>query len=398
MACFWKDAISSIGDHTVPAPLIFIVAGEPSGDVLGAGLMRSLINQTGGHVRFAGVGGPEMEAEGFEPMFPMTDLAVTGYLDVLLRLATILRRIRQAVAAVRTQRPAVVVTVDSQEFAYQFARRLYPAPCPVIQYVAPTVWLWKSERTQRIAGLFDRLLLLFPFEKPWWDAVSQDAVFVGHRVSGLTIPDCPARERARILDGRTGPIVLLMPGSRDAEIRNQLPLVRGVAERLAQFFPEIVYVVPTVEGVADRLRNALQSWNVRVIVEAANADKRVALMTIADAAVAKLGSAALELAAAGTPHVVVGRADRMSAARFRRLSNASFLSLVNILADKQVTPEFIQDAFTVDAVSDAVTALLHDDRLRSGQCREFRKVIASLRHPCGSSSDMAAHNILEFIS
>jgi lipid-A-disaccharide synthase len=147
----------------MPTPLIFLVAGEPSGDALGARLMASLKEERGDDIAFAGVGGPEMEAEGLESLFPMGDLAIMGLFEVLPGLRKVLARLKETVSAVQMLSPDLVITIDAQGFSYRVAKRLMPAPCPVIHYVAPTVWAWKAWRARKVAQVVDRLLLLFPF-------------------------------------------------------------------------------------------------------------------------------------------------------------------------------------------------------------------------------------------
>jgi lipid-A-disaccharide synthase len=174
-----------------PDPLIFIVAGEPSGDMLGARLMAALKERSGGRARFAGVGGERMVAEGFESLFPLADLSVMGYVEVVPRIPHLLARLRQAAAAARAARPDAVITIDSPEFSFRLARRLAGASVPLIHYVAPQVWAHRPGRAAGLARLIDHLLTLLPFEPPYFERFGLPCTFVGHAV----VACCPCSVR-----------------------------------------------------------------------------------------------------------------------------------------------------------------------------------------------------------
>ena len=379
------------------APLVFLVVGEPSGDALGAGLMRSLRRLEPG-VGFAGVGGPEMEAEGLHSLFPMSDLAVMGVMEVLPRIVTIARRLRQTVAAVRELRPDAVVTVDAQGFSYRVARRLHPAPCPVIHYVAPTVWAWKPWRAARVAAVVDRLLLLFPFETPHWDAVGQDTVYVGHTIADQTIdPDARRRWRRWALGDRPGPLLCLLPGSRTSEIGRHLALFGEVAHRLATGRPGLSVAIPTLEHTADMVSGATAGWTLPVRVAAGGSGSRRAAMAASDAAMAVSGTVALDLASAGTPHVIAYRANPVTAAIVRRMITVRYASLVNLIAGREVNPEFIQRDCVAEKLQAAMVPLLDDPRAADTQRAIMKTALSALRVGPDGSSMLAARSILECV-
>lgn len=373
------------------SPLIFLLAGEPSGDALGADLMRALKHKTDEHVRFVGVGGPAMEAEGMTSLFPMSELSVMGLVEVLPRLRTLLDRIRETVQAVRDLEPDVVVTIDAQDFSYRVARTLAPAPCPVVHYVAPTVWAWKPRRAKKVAAVVDRLLLLFPFENRWWDAVGQDNVFVGHPIADLQMV-VPSTEAVK-----TGPRLALLPGSRAGEVRRHLPIFRLVVERLLESHPRLEVVLPTVENVADLVRDGLRDWPVGVHVHLGSPEERRALLATADAALAVSGTVALDLAAAGVPHVIAYKANPLTAAIVRRMLTIRYVSLVNLIADAPVTPELLQEWCTVDSLVREVARLLDDPEAADRQRQGMSSVIASLRPEGVSPSNRAASAVLDIM-
>ncbi len=371
-------------------PLVYLVAGEPSGDALGAELMRALAKETEGAVGFAGVGGPEMEEEGLASIYPMSDLSVMGLVEVIPGLARVLRRLAQTARHLLATRPDVLVTIDSQAFSRRLAARINPAPFPVVHYVGPTVWAWRPSRIRKVASVVDRLLLLFPFERSYWEGSGVDAVYVGHPLADGK-NECSFRSKGR------GPCIVLLPGSRKGEIRRHLPIFREVAERLARNTPDVRMVIPTVAHVADDVRHGTRFWACPVeIVERPSAG-RLRAMAGADAAVAVSGTVALELASLGIPHVIAYRANPLTAAIVRRLVTVGHASLVNIIAQTGVTPEFIQDECRAGAIHDALRRILDDPREGGIQKRHMASVMQALRHPDGPSSAVAARAILELV-
>ena len=378
-------------------PLVFLVAGEPSGDSLGAELMKGLIAETGGAIDFVGVGGPEMEAEGLASIFPMSDLSVMGLFEVLPRLARVLRRLRQTSRSVLAARPSILVTIDSQEFSWRLARRIHPAPFPVVHYVAPTVWAWRPSRARKVAAVTDRLLLLFPFEKPLWDRIGHDAVHVGHPVASNRPSAGVEALRESLTSGGPGPLLAVLPGSRKAEVKRHLPVFREVTARLTRDYPHLTLVIPTVANVAEDVRNGTRSWPWPLAVMEADGAGRRKAMAAADAALAVSGTVALELASVGTPHIIAYRANPLTAAIIRRVSTVDHVSLVNLTAGMDVTPEYLQEECRADLIHDGIRHILEKPSVAGRQKHQMARVMEALRHSEGPPSRVAARNILELI-
>src|SRR5689334_5279559 len=208
------------------APFIFVIAGEPSGDALGAALIRALRERTGAGLRVAGIGGEQMREQGVESLVPLSELAVAGLAEVLPHAPRLLRRIRETVAAIRAMRPDAIVTIDSSGFCWRVAHRLRRAGerVPLIAYVAPMVWAWRPGRARSMARWYDCLLTLLPFEPPYFEKVGLAAFHVGHPVleSGADHGDAA---RFRMMHG-VGPdelVLTVLPGSRGGEVRRLLP-------------------------------------------------------------------------------------------------------------------------------------------------------------------------------
>jgi lipid-A-disaccharide synthase len=365
-------------------PLIFLVAGEPSGDQLGARLMAELKAETNGRVRFAGVGGERMAGEGLTSLFPMADLSVMGLAEVLPHLATILRRMRQTVAAARAARPDAVVTIDSPSFSLRVMRRLAAIDCPRIHYVAPQVWAWKPWRAKTMAGYLDHLLALLPFEPPIFQQHGLKTSCIGHPVvetAGRTF-DADAFRRTHTIPA-TAPLICLLPGSRKSEVKRLLPVFEETAARLADRLPDLHVVLPTVAGVERRVRQATRAWPVPVTV-VTGAENRYTAFAAAHAAIAASGTVAVELAVAQLPAVIAYRVNRLTAFLARRLIRVRFVSLPNLVMDRSIQPEMLQDDCTPAKLADALQPLLDDAERRAAYvaaCQEAARALGAFGVP-----------------
>lgn len=366
-------------------PLIFLIAGEPSGDQLGARLMAALKAETGGRVRFAGIGGEQMAGEGLASRFPIRELAVMGFFEVLPHLFLILHRIRETVAAVKAIRPAAVVTIDSPGFTLEVAGRLKGEGIPLIHYVAPQVWAWKPWRAKQIARYLDRLLVLLPFEPPYFERHGLAADFVGH----------PAVEGARAtsLAPEGPPRLAVLPGSRRGEVTKLLPVFAEVVAALAKRHPGLSVVIPTVETVEDMVRAGTAGWPVPVEVVRGVEAKAQAFGT-ATAALAASGTVALELAVAGVPTVVAYRFAGLVGLLPPSLLNVPFVSLVNLIAGREVQPECLQRRCRAEVILPEVERLLADPAARAAQRDGYRGVVEALTPPEGTPSRAAARRVL----
>jgi lipid-A-disaccharide synthase len=379
-------------------PFLVIVAGEPSGDVIGARLMAALKDQTDGAVRFTGVGGERMLAEGLIPLFPMADLSVMGISAVLERLPLLLRRLHQAVDATLRLRPDALVTIDSPGFSFRLARRVGGAGLARVHYVAPTVWAWRPGRAARIARFLDHLLLLFPFEKPYFDAVGLPATYVGHPVIEESIADADgAALRRRLGIPESAMLLTVLPGSRADEVRRHMPVFAETVVRLAAMAPALQVVLPTVGAVAGTVRESAATWPVPVRVVEGAADRHAAFAA-SRAALAASGSVTLELAAAGLPGVVAYRTSAVTAMIARRLVRIPWAGLVNILAEADVMPEFLQERCTPANLAEALAPLVHGGPARDAQMSAMGGVMARLRAVPEPPSRAAARAVLDVLA
>lgn len=365
--------------------LLYVIAGEESGDILGGRLMTALAARDP-EIRFAGIGGARMQAAGLvQPLFPMRELSLMGLAEVVPSLLRLMRRLDETAADIAAKAPAALVSIDAPSFTLRVAKRVH-GTVPVIHYVAPQVWAWRRHRVRKVARVVDRLLCLLPFEPPFFQAAGLDARFVGHPVleSGMDRGD-GAKFRAAHGLAPDQPLVAVLPGSRGGEVARHLPVILECLRRVGR--PGLGVVVPAVAGVAGRLRAA--SWPVPAIVvegEGARADALAA----ATCALCKSGTATLEVALAGCPMLVLYRVNPLTATIARRLITVRFASLVNLLEDRAVAPEFLQERCTPELLAPALAALLEDPAARAAQRAGFRNALSKLAAPGGEVPSAAA--------
>jgi lipid-A-disaccharide synthase len=382
--------------------LIYIIAGEPSGDLLGGRLMAGLKARAGADVRFAGIGGEAMRGEGLDSLFPMAELTVMGLVEVLPRIPGILRRVRETLADIEAKRPDAIVTIDSWGFTGRIQKgcqKRFPH-IPRIHYVAPMVWAWKPERAKKLAGVLDLLMTLLPFEPPYFEKEGLRTVHVGHPVveSGAERGDGAAfRARHAIPEGAE--VLVVLPGSRRSETGRLLPVFAETLGLLADQRPDLTVVVPTVETVAEVVREAAAGWPLKTIVVENRAEKYDAFAA-GTAALAASGTVALELALAGLPTVITYRVAPLTAFVAQRFMGLKikWATLVNMVMDRAVMPEFLQDDCRADKVAAAVAALLDDQSGRAARRADMAEAMARLGYGGTSPSDRAAATVLDFIA
>ena len=381
---------------------IFVVAGEHSGDALGAKLMAALKLRHSTPIRFEGVGGELMEAEGLESLFPMSDVAVMGPAAILKRLAPIVRRVYRTVDAAVAVEPDIVVIIDAPEFTHAIAKRIRrkrPA-IPIVDYVSPTVWAWRPGRAKAMRPYVDHLLALLPFEPDAHKRLGgPPCTYVGHplaeRIADIRALDpAPLRARLGIEPGRQ--VLLVLPGSRRSEVERLLLPFRETVSLLAErgIRPEVVIpVVPSTRGMVDA---SLSAWPMRPHLIEGDADKWLAFR-MADAALAASGTVTLELAVAGTPMVIAYKVEAWFAKVVRALAHVDMAGLPNLILGEKIYPEFIQETCTPPILADAVAAVLADGEPRRRQLAGLARIPERLAVPHGRPSEYAAEIVLRHV-
>jgi lipid-A-disaccharide synthase len=376
---------------------IWLLAGEASGDVLGARLIAALLARRP-DLEFRGIGGPRMLAAGLPAsLFPMADLAVMGLAEVLPRIRTLGRRLDTAVADIKSTRPDLVITIDSPGFCLRLLKRIKPLGFKRVHYVAPQVWAWREKRVAEFPGLWDRLLCLLPFEEEFFARHNIPVRFVGHPVlqSGANL-GLAARFRARYDIAPDAPVLILMPGSRRNEAPRLLPVFGKTLALLAKDFPNLVPVIPSSPVVEQTIRKSVATWPVKPLI-ITNLDDKHDAYAAAGAALTKSGTSTLELALAGVPMAVTYRVNPITAALARRLIKVPYVAMVNLLAGRALVPELLQSDCAPAKLAATVTTLLTDATSAAQQRAGFVEVIASLKAPDGEPDDAAARAVLEVI-
>ncbi|SDI57476.1 lipid-A-disaccharide synthase [Aliiruegeria lutimaris] len=349
---------------------VFVVAGEASGDKLGAALMAGL-KELVPEVEFHGIGGPQMEAEGLQSLFLMSELSLMGIVEILPKYMHLRRRLFEAVDRAEELAPDILLTIDLPAFCVPLARevRKRRPDQRTVHYVAPTVWAWRPGRAAKMAPIIDQVLALLPFEPPFMEAAGMRCDFVGHPVVAEPQPSEQDVAAFRADHGIVpdAPLILALPGSRGGEIKRLAPVFGETLKRLLAEHPSARIVVPTIEAKAEIMQEALQSWPGSPILldprgktaQAFQAEKRAAFAA-ADVALAASGTVSLELAAADTPMVIGYDANWLTRMIVQRLLLVDTVTLVNLVSETRVVPEFTGEACRPDALADAVLEVLRN--------------------------------------
>lgn len=378
---------------------VALVAGEHSGDQLGFKLMRALRTAAPGPVRFVGVGGDRMAAEGLRSLFPLSDIAVMGFVPVIRKLPTLLRRIRDTAAAVTAAAPDVLIIIDSPDFTHRVAklvRRACPR-LPIVDYVSPSVWAWRQGRAKRMRAYTDHVLALLPFEPAAHQRLGgPPCTYVGHplieRLDELRPDNAEVARRAA-----APPVVLVLPGSRRAEIRRLSDDFGTALGRVAAEAGPIDLVLPAVAHLADEIRERVRPWPVQPRIVLGEAAKLAAFRT-ARAALAASGTVTLELALAGVPTVVAYRVAAFET-WLKYVVKVPSIVLPNLVLGTRTVPEFIQDACTPQSLASALRPLLSDGDARAAQVAAFARLDGLMRLAAGETpSDRAAAIVLAAVA
>lgn len=345
--------MSTKQDHTEDKNNIHIclIAGEVSGDLLGAALIRELKKQFKNsfqHIEITGVGGSEMKAEGLRSLFPMQDLSVMGVVEVLPRLPLLLKRISQTANHIEKTGPDIVITIDSPDFNFRVAEEIKARKRHkpfMLHYVAPTVWAWRPERAKKVAALYDAILCLYPFEPDYFTAEGMSACFAGHSVmeKDLNFDINKVKKDLGIIEKYKTLGVLF--GSRMGELNKVGPVIHDTVYNLAHSLKEkgeaLNIIAPTLPHLESQVHNLLMNIPAKKIVTSDPAQKWPAFAAM-DAAVAVSGTIGLELSVANVPHIIGYKMNGLTWCMVRKKLTTKYAHLVNILLDEEVVPEFIQ--------------------------------------------------------
>lgn len=385
----------------------FIIAGESSGDRLGAALMKDLKISHKSSVSFVGVGGPLMTDQGLESIFPMDDLAVMGIAEVLPKISLLLRRIRETAISVQKAKPDALITIDSPDFCFRVAKRVKKEmpSLKVIHYVAPSVWAWRPKRAAKMARFVNHVLALLPFEPPYMEAEGMSCDFVGHPI--ISEPQATDND-AKAFRGDLGidqneKLLTVLPGSRTSEVSRLGPIFREVIGKLRDDDPQLSVIIPSVGARVELIKQIFSGLDIKILdprglpADVAEARKR-ACYKASDLALAASGTVSLELAAAETPMVIAYKMHWFTAFIKRRMVRVSSATLVNILTDTQSVPEFLLEECTSESIYASVRNLMNNQNDREAQLAVSAKAMTLLGKGDDTSNNRAANSVLKFIN
>ncbi len=368
------------------------VAGEASGDLIAAGVIAELRSRAP-ELRCAGVGGDRMIASGFEAWAHVRELSVRGYVEVLRHLPRLLRLRADLLTRLRSEPPAVFVGVDAPDFNLGLEEKLRASGVPVVHLVSPSIWAWRSERLGQIRRAVDRMLLVFPFEQPIYDAAKIPATYIGHPLASMIplVPDAVAA-RARLGLGG-GPLVAVLPGSRADEVRLLGPPFLAALALLRARESALQFVLPAADPALKRalgrmLTSHPELTDCLTITDGRSHD----CLEAADVVLVASGTATLEAALYKRPMVIAYRMPALSAWIMRRKGSVPLVGLPNILAGELLVPELLQERATPAAIAEAVHALLGDHARRNRLAERFAAMHLELRR---DTAALAAAAILE---
>ncbi len=364
-----------------PAALeFFIVAGEISGDRLGAKLVQALRDRLGERVTFRGVGGDAMRAAGVDSLFPLEDIAVMGFLPVIARLPQLLRRIRETADAVIAKPPHALIIVDSPDFTHRVARKVRARlpHLPVIDYVSPSVWAWRPGRAAKMRAYVDHILALLPFEpRAHAELHGPACTYVGHPLIERLDELQPTTDDVRRRNAQP-PLLVVLPGSRRSEIARLLETFGATLPLLREKIGAFETVLPAVAYLESLIREKIANWPIRPDIVVGE-DAKLKAFRQARGALAASGTVTLELGLAKTPVVVAYKVSAIEAAIARQLIRTNWISLPNIILNEQVYPEFLQDKANASALADKLADIMKDTPARASQLAALDRLASFMR-------------------
>lgn len=375
---------------------IFIIAGEVSGDILGADLMKSIISKDKS-VKFYGVGGEEMQKiNGFKSLFNIKDIAVMGIFEVLKHLCIIKKRIKETINQITKIKPDLIITIDSPGFNMRIVKQIkkqFPN-IKTLHYVAPQVWAWKEKRAKKVASLYDYLICFFDFEIPYFTKYGLKTFAVGHTAI-KNVNGNSERFLKTYKLSKNDNVITMLPGSRVQIAKRLLPIYKEVVEKLYKQVKNLKVVMPTTSTSHNFIINEVAKWNIKPLIITTKQD-RYDVFVASKAVLSISGTAVLEIAVAKTPVIVAYKLSPLSYMIAKRLVKIKNVSLPNIIMGKQIVPEFIQERCNATLLSKELKKIITNKQYRDGMVKnleEMNKKITQKKAP----SDMASDIILKIL-
>jgi len=401
---------------------IYLIVGEPSGDILASRLMKAILKKNP-EAEFFGIGGETMRAEGFNSLFNIKDLSVMGVMEVIPKLPTILRRRKEVLTDIEKVQPDVIVTVDSWGFINSILKKLKKKGCkiPKVHYVAPQVWAWKKGRAKKAAQIMEHLTTLLPYEPPYFEKYGLDCTFVGHPVientAGLVhggfdssraslsgsfenLSHRSGAEALEALEGNTlevpknARVLCVLPGSRHSEVSKLAPIFIESIKRINKEIPNLFLLIPSVETMKDEINEHFKNIGIpyKIII---GQQARYEAFCMSEFALAASGTVSLELAACGTPHVIAYTFNPLTNKIAEVLAITKYANLINILADRFIIPEFVLRNCKADLIVPETLSFLLNKEKCEAQILQANEQLAKLKPADKLPSEKAAEVVLK---
>jgi lipid-A-disaccharide synthase len=371
----------------------YIIAGEPSGDQLGAKLMASLKMQTKNQIDFKGIGGLSMESQGLQSLFPMSDISLMGFVEVVPHLKNILTRLKETIADIKKTKPDVLITIDCPGFSLRVAKKVKKIGIPVIHYSVPSVWGWRPGRAKKYAKILTHAMALFPFEPSYFVKEGLPCTFVGHPLVEMGIGQAAGSSfRKKYKIPATATVLCLLPGSRLNEVKKLLPVFKEALMKLKKKKKDFYIVIPTLPFLRELVEEAVLSWKIPSIITIDQHEKYQA-MAASNIALAASGTVSLELALAGVPMVITYKVNPMTAWIVRKLIRVRHVCLVNIILGKRVVPELLQENCDPHLIAEELQILLQAKPAQE-QMKAFKELEGLLQNGRELPSTLAAKVVL----
>lgn len=368
-------------------PKIFILAGEASGDLLGGKLMQALKDKNP-EIQLIGVGGELMQEQGLNSLYPMSDLSVMGLFEVVKHLPILLSRLKQTEDFIRVQKPDLIVTIDLPDFSFRLAKKIRDLGIYHVHYVPPTVWAWRPGRAKKISQIIDHLLALYPFEPPYFEIHSLPTTFVGHTLIESAIGEIAVPREENLL--------CVLPGSRMGEVKKLLPIYKKALALLLNKHPKLKFIVPVAGQVKKYVVDEMTSWGMPIEFVYEEYERHVA-MRRSTCALAASGTVNLELAMAGTPFVITYKLSALTGILARFVINTPYVCMSNILMDKEIVPELLQENCNPEKIFEKIELLLSNRQIRKEQIEGLSEVVKMLGRSNAKPSEIAADTLLGLV-
>lgn len=375
---------------------IYIIAGEASGDIYGASLIESIKKHSQKQVEFFGIGGENMQRAGINSLFPMHEISIMGFFEILPHIPNVLNRIDETVAEIKRIKPDVVVTIDSPGFCCRVAKKLQGEGIKLVHYVAPTVWAYKPGRAKKFANLFNHLFVILPFEPTYFEKEGLDCTYIGHPIVETKIPSETYFRKNNKISVESN-LITIMPGSRSTEIKKILPIFIDAAKIIKNKNSDVVFAIATIENLKGQINSLLNKENFEAVIVSDKKEK-LELLKESNAAIVKSGTGSFEVMLCNCPMIIAYKVSYLSYIIIKNLIKIRFANLINIISDKEIIPEFIQNNCTAEKISSEINRIIQKKEVGEEQIAGTKDILKKLGlGKKNTPSDKAANALLKML-